>query len=179
MQGAAPHSYRVVPSRACLAGSNPRATLALTRPAADCRRDERTSLGLRLMHTHEASCSCGQLKVTCQGDPVRVSICHCLACQRRTGSPFGQQARWPEDKVRISGSSTTWERIGDEGSRIAFHFCPTCGSTVHYALDTMPGLVGIPVGAFADPTFPSPTYSVYEARKHSWIHVPEHIEHMD
>jgi|HubBroStandDraft_6_1064221.scaffolds.fasta_scaffold60507_2 hypothetical protein len=35
------------------------------------------------MTNHEAACSCGHLRLTCQGDPVRVSMCHCLECQRR------------------------------------------------------------------------------------------------
>ena len=39
--------------------------------------------------------------------------------------------------------------------------------------------IAIPVGAFADPGFPPPVFSVYEARKHAWVQLPEHIEHMD
>ena len=42
------------------------------------------------MTTHHAECSCGQLQVDADGDPVRISMCHCLACQRRTGSAFRQ-----------------------------------------------------------------------------------------
>ena len=45
------------------------------------------------MTTRDASCSCGQLHLTCEGEPVRISVCHCLACQQRTGSAFGVQAR--------------------------------------------------------------------------------------
>ena len=131
------------------------------------------------MRSHLAQCSCGQLKVTCQGAPVRVSICHCLACQRRTGSPFGQQARWAAENVTIEGTSTCFVRVGDSGMTVTFRFCPTCGATVYYDIDDMPGLVAVPVGAFADPTFPPPTYSVYEARKHGWVKVPEDTEHMD
>ncbi len=131
------------------------------------------------MSSRQAQCSCGQLKVTCEGDPVRVSICHCLACQRRTGSPFGQQARWPADRVKIEGSATTFVRVGDSGGTITFRFCPSCGSTVYYEIDDMPGVIAVPVGAFADPRFPAPIFSVYEARKHGWVKVPEDIEHMD
>lgn len=36
------------------------------------------------MTTRQASCSCGQLRLTCAGEPVRISVCHCLECQRRT-----------------------------------------------------------------------------------------------
>lgn len=126
-----------------------------------------------------ARCSCGQLTVTCEGEPVRISVCHCLACQRRTGSPFGQQARWPASAVRIDGHATTFVRRGDDGGTITFRFCPTCGSTVYYEIDAMPDVIAVPVGAFGDPAFPAPTYSVYEARKHAWITVPDGIEHLD
>lgn len=131
------------------------------------------------MSSRRAQCSCGQLKVTCEGDPIRVSICHCLACQRRTGSPFSQQARWSADKVTIEGNATTFERIGDAGGTSTSRFCPSCGSTVCFENDKMPGTIAVPVGAFADPTFPPPVFSFYEARKHGWIKVPKDIEHMD
>jgi len=39
--------------------------------------------------------------------------------------------------------------------------------------------VAIPVGAFAAPSFPAPTVSVYEERMHSWVQMPKDIEHMD
>ena len=55
------------------------------------------------MDSREASCSCGQLRLTVEGDPVRISMCHCLACQRRTGSAFGMQARWPKEQVEVPG----------------------------------------------------------------------------
>ncbi len=131
------------------------------------------------MSTRTAQCSCGSLSITCTGAPIRISICHCLACQRRTGSPFGQQARWRSEDVVIRGESTTWVRVGDEGCRISFRFCPTCGATVFYEIDAMPGMIAVPVGAFADPAFPPPTFSVYEARKHGWIVVPDSAEHME
>ncbi len=129
------------------------------------------------MSTHHASCSCGQLSVDCDGDPVRVSVCHCLSCQRRTGSVFGVQARFARERCRISGASTAHVRTGDSGGVITFHFCPACGATVHYAIDAQPDLVAIPVGAFADPGFPAPTYSVYEARQHGWVRIDGEIEH--
>lgn len=86
------------------------------------------------MTTRPASCSCGQLTATAHEDPVRVSICHCLACQRRTGSVFGAQARFRAESVRIEGASTQYVRFGDGGGKAAFHFCPACGATVHYTI---------------------------------------------
>ncbi|WP_374581014.1 GFA family protein [Pseudoduganella sp.] len=124
-----------------------------------------------------ASCSCGQLTAEVKGDPQRVSICHCLACQRRTGSVFGQQARFPRENVKVSGASTRYVRVGDEGGAATFHFCPTCGATVYYESGA-DGCIAIPVGAFADPAFPPPTVSVYEERMHQWVVPPADAEHI-
>ncbi len=130
------------------------------------------------MSTRLASCSCGQLAARVSGDPVRVSICHCLACQRRTGSVFGQQARFPRENVTIAGRSTRYARMGDEGSRATFHFCPHCGATVYYEAEGQEAWLAIPVGAFADPGFPAPTVSVYEERMHGWVVPPPGAEHI-
>lgn len=128
------------------------------------------------MPDHHAACSCGQLSLVAHGDPLGVSVCHCLACQRRTGSTYGAQARFPAGQVEITGESTEYVRIGDEGSACHFHFCPRCGATVHYWIDADFRIV--PVGAFADPTFEAPGVSVYEERRHAWVSVPEGAKHI-
>jgi len=126
--------------------------------------------------THEASCSCGQLRLTAEADPIRVSICHCLACQRRTGSAFGVQARFAADQVSVSGDYVDYVRIADDGDERTFHFCPECGGTVFFNFPAAPEMVAVPVGAFADPSFPRPVRSIYDSRRHPWVTVPDSIE---
>ncbi|MBK8323527.1 MAG: GFA family protein [Betaproteobacteria bacterium] len=126
-----------------------------------------------------AACSCGQLQAHVAGEPLRVSVCHCLACQRRTGSVFGAQARFARETVSIVGASTEYVRTGDGGSECTFRFCPACGATVYYTLEHFPEVIAIPVGAFADASFPAPSISVYEERMHAWVHMPTDIDHRD
>lgn len=123
------------------------------------------------MPERTATCRCGQLRVTCEGDPVRISVCHCLECQKRSGSAFAVQARWPDEQVTATGRSKTWERVADSGHRATYRFCPDCGSTVAYVIEGWEGVTAVPVGAFADPDFPPPKFSVYEHRKHAWVTV--------
>jgi len=130
------------------------------------------------MSTRVASCSCGQLSVTVTEEPIRVSICHCLECQRRTGSAFGVQARFRIEAAEIKGQSHEYVRVGDEGTRIAFHFCPHCGTTVYWGFKGHEEFVAVAVGAFAEPGFPEPTVSVYDNRKHPWVGIPAHVEHL-
>ncbi|HEU4850971.1 MAG TPA: GFA family protein [Telluria sp.] len=129
------------------------------------------------MLTRHASCSCGQLSAQVIGEPVRNSICHCLACQRRTGSPFAQQAKFLRENVTVTGQSTEYVLMGDEGPGARFHFCPRCGATVYYEFEGNREFLAIPVGAFADPGFPAPTVSVYESRMHGWVVPPPDAEH--
>jgi hypothetical protein len=106
---------------------------------------------------------------------VRISICHCLDCQKRTGSAFGYQARFPADQVTVEGEMKEFERPGDSGHTVTFRFCPLCGSTVYWTLPSQPGLIAVAVGAFADADYPPPWFSVYERRRHEWVEVPTSV----
>jgi hypothetical protein len=126
-----------------------------------------------------ASCRCGQFKAHVTGEPVRVSVCHCLHCKKRSGSAFAVQARWPAEQVKMEGSSKSWTHRADSGNRVTHHFCPDCGSDVHYEIEgKFDGLVAVPLGAFDDPYFTAPAFSVWEERKHDWVEIiGENVEH--
>jgi len=124
------------------------------------------------MTTRRAACSCGQLHLTIEGEPARISMCHCLECQRRTGAVISNQARFRPDQVMISGKSTVWNRKADSGSAVTFHFCPICGSTVYWQSESFPGFLVVAIGNFADPDFPAPTIAVWEESRHPWVALP-------
>ena len=109
------------------------------------------------MSARQAACHCGQLRLEVTGDPFVVSICHCLDCQRRTGSAFGMQSAFKPDQVEIVGRYNDYSRISEEADEKehVFHFCPDCGSQVFYTEPTEPDLIVISVGAFADPGVPA------------------------
>jgi hypothetical protein len=124
------------------------------------------------MIPRRAECSCGQLSATCSGEPLRISVCHCLACERRTGSAFSFNARYAEDDVLIRGRAVEFTRVGDEGGRATYSFCPDCGTTVYYQVDTQLALVAVPAGGFADPSFPPPYLSFFhESRRCRWVEI--------
>jgi hypothetical protein len=122
------------------------------------------------------------LRATVTGEPVRVSVCHCLNCKKRSGSAFAVQARWPKEQVRIEGESKTFVIVADSGNRGIFHSCPNCGSDVFYEIDgkvddKFNDLIAIPVGALDDPYSVTPRFSVWEERKHDWLDVTGDVEH--
>jgi len=119
-----------------------------------------------------ASCCCGQLRIEVQGETLGTGVCHCLACQQRTGSVFATLAAYAVP-YNVTGVATEYVRTGDHGAVFRFRFCPVCGSNVFHITEGEEGFVMVAVGAFADPDFPSPQDSVYECRRHAWVQLPE------
>lgn len=121
-----------------------------------------------------ATCHCQALRAECEGEPAKVSLCNCFDCQRRTGSIFSVAAFFPREAFHLTGGETkSYRRPSVSGYPVTFHYCPNCGSTLWWDPDRMPHLVGVAVGAFADPDFPIPTQAVWAAEKHGWIAFPE------
>jgi len=118
-----------------------------------------------------ASCTCGQLRILVEGEPRGVGLCHCLSCQRRTGSVFAALASFSAP-FKVFGTATEYVRTGDQGARFIFRFCPVCGTTVFHSEVGYEDSVGVAVGAFADPSFPAPSVSVYDSRRHPWVQSP-------
>lgn len=130
------------------------------------------------MSSRIASCCCGQLRLEVQGEPLGVGVCHCLACQRRTGSVFAALASF-RTPYTMTGAASEYVRTGDQGSRFRFRFCPVCGSNVFHSEEGESGRVSVAVGAFADPGFSAPRVSVYDCRRHPWVQLPAGVVAFD
>ena len=122
-----------------------------------------------------ATCTCGQLSITVGGEPRGVGLCHCLACQSRTGSAFAYLASFAAPYT-VSGRASEYSRSGDQGATFRFRFCPTCGTNLYHTEEGTTGPVSVAAGAFGDPDFPPPEMSVYEIRRHGWVALPSPIK---
>ena len=126
----------------------------------------------------DARCSCGAVKLSLPEQPSRIIVaCHCVDCQRRTGAPFGVGAYYPADAVSILGNSKEFSHAAASGGDIHNYFCPQCGSTVYWKVTNLPAMIGVAVGAMADPKFPPPVRSVFEQSKHDWVQIDGAVEH--
>ena len=85
------------------------------------------------------------------------------------------RAGFKSDQVQVIGRFGDFPRVSDEPDRKegVFHFCPACGSQVFSTEPSEPDEVVVSVGSFADPTFPPPTESGYDSRRHPWVHLPD------
>ena len=125
-----------------------------------------------------AHCCCGSLRAEALAEPAIVLACHCTKCQRRTGAPFGVSCYFPKEQVLTEGPSKVYIRDGQQGRKVRIHFCPNCGSSVYWGADRLPDMIGVALGAFADPSFPAPTASGWEATRHPWVDFAHELQHL-
>ena len=123
--------------------------------------------------THQATCGCGQLRVTTAGDPDLVIACSCIACQRRTGSPFGVGAYFPKGAVSAEGEAGVYTRVADSGLTVSICFCPACGTSVYWTAELRPDHYGVAAGCFGEPGFVEPARVVWNESKHPWVRFPD------
>lgn len=127
----------------------------------------------------KASCQCGQLTVEVPGPTPAVVACHCIACQRRTGSPFGVAAYFAHDQVKVSGTSKRYDRPTALGGVFENHFCPDCGTTLYFRGGKNPDVTGVAIGCFVDSHEMAPARSVWEEGRHAWVSIPTALQHFE
>ena len=125
----------------------------------------------------DARCGCGAVTLRLPAPSRLVVACHCIDCQRRTGAPFGIGVFYAAEAVTIEGSPKQYTRGAASGGKVHNYFCTTCGSTVYWKADNLPAMIGVAVGALADPNHPAPARSVFEQSKHAWVQIEGAIEH--
>lgn len=127
----------------------------------------------------QARCGCGSLTVTLPGTSDMVVACHCIDCQRRTGSPFGVGAYYPADMIGISGAAKEYVRPTATGGKFRSFFCPECGTSVYWKTDKHPTMIGVAVGAIGDIGYPGPVRSVWEQSRHRWVQIDSVRDHFE
>ncbi len=121
-----------------------------------------------------ATCACGQASITVHADPEMHGICHCTNCKRRTGSAFGISSYFPKSCViEQTGSTSVYAfHHASQNHDQERHFCSKCGTTLFWFVSTLPELIGIAGGCFADGGLPEPKYSVTHHKKEAWLALP-------
>ena len=123
----------------------------------------------------DTKCQCGQLRARLSGKGVGV-MCHCKACQRRSGSPFGMMVYYDADDVVLSGDAQEYARTADSGDTVTHGFCPVCGTPFYLRTARHPGGIGIAVGAIEGSSSDPPLRSVFGEDRHQWVEVPATAE---
>ncbi|KAF3073502.1 glutathione-dependent formaldehyde-activating enzyme domain-containing protein [Trichoderma breve] len=93
------------------------------------------------------SCLCGEVAYASSSPATLTALCHCLDCQKWTGSTYTANAVVPEASFQVTkGEPKFYDTIGDSGKKNRHFFCANCGSSLYGVLDVMPGEIVIKSG---------------------------------
>ena len=81
--------------------------------------------------SHTVSCHCGASKVEITTDPTWLGKCHCIDCQKLSGSGYMPFACYPRGAVSWSGNVASYR----SSERVLRYFCDKCGSPMLYHAD--------------------------------------------
>jgi hypothetical protein len=123
----------------------------------------------------EGGCSCGAVRYRLASDPLFVHCCHCLNCQRQTGSAFVINALIEADRVEVlAGEPRVVDAPRDDGSMQRIHRCPDCQVAV-YSVYTYPEVLFVRAGTLDEPSSIAPDVHIYTRSKLPWVTLPDGV----
>jgi len=123
----------------------------------------------------DGGCSCGAVRYRLRSEPLFVHCCHCLSCQRQTGSAFAINVLIEAGRVEIvAGDPRPVDVPRDDGSAQRIFRCPACQVAV-YSEYTRPQVWFVRAGTLDDPSQVSPDVHIYTRSKRDWIALPESV----
>jgi hypothetical protein len=127
----------------------------------------------------EGGCSCGGVRYRLTSDPLFVHCCHCLNCQRQTGSAFVVNVLIEAERVEIAaGAPEAVDVPRDDGSAQEIFRCPGCKVAV-YSRYGHPGVDFIRAGTLDDPASVSPDVHIFTRSKLPWVVLPDGVPSFD
>jgi len=118
-------------------------------------------------------CACGAVRYRLRSEPLIVHCCHCLNCQRQTGSAFALNLVIEADRVELlAGEPVAVDAPRDDGGRQSIYRCPSCQVAV-YSVYTHANAFFIRGGTLDEPRTLVPDAHIYVRSKVDWVTIPE------
>src|SRR5436309_1709507 len=123
----------------------------------------------------EGGCACGEVRYRLTSDPLFVHCCHCLNCQRQTGSAFVINLLIEADRVELLvGTPQPVGAPRDDGSEQKIFRCPTCQVAV-FSEYGRPEVLFVRGGTLDQPLSVTPDVHIFTKSKLSWITLPDSV----
>ena len=108
-------------------------------------------------------------------EPLFVHCCHCLNCQRQTGSAFVINLLIESDRVELlAGEPEPVDVPRDDGSAQRIYRCPDCRVAV-FSEYGRPEVKFVRGGTLDEPASVAPDVHIYTRSKLSWVTLPESV----
>jgi hypothetical protein len=123
----------------------------------------------------EGGCACGAVRYRLTSDPLFVHCCHCLNCQRQTGSAFVINLLIEADRVELlAGDPQPVPVPRSGGKKQKIWRCPTCQIAV-FSQYTSPRVRFVRGGTLDDPAAVAPDVHIYTRSKLPWVTLPDSV----
>jgi hypothetical protein len=121
----------------------------------------------------DGGCSCGAVRYRLASEPLFIHCCHCLNCQRQTGSAFVVNLLIEADRVEVlAGEPQPVDAPRDDGSPQRIFRCPDCQVAV-FSEYGRPEVLFVRGGTLDDPTDIAPDVHIYTRSKVGWVTIPD------
>ena len=121
----------------------------------------------------DGGCACGTVRYRLASAPLIVHCCHCLNCQRQTGSAFVVNLLIEADRLEVlSGALQPIDVPRDDGSMQRIFRCPDCQVAL-FSEYSRPEVLFVRGGTLDDPTEITPDVHIYMRSKVGWVSLPE------
>jgi hypothetical protein len=123
----------------------------------------------------EGGCACGAVRYRLASDPLFVHCCHCLNCQRQTGSAFVINLLIEADRVELLAEDPQPVDVPrDDGSSQRIFRCPACQVAI-FSEYGRPEVRFVRGGTLDEPSSVSPDVHIYTRSKLGWVTLPESV----
>ena len=128
---------------------------------------------------YTGGCACGAIRYEISGEPIVMLDCQCRQCQRESGTGHASHVTFQAAEVKVAGKASTWDMVGDGGTKKRRAFCPTCGSPVYLTFAAMPDLFTVHAASLDDPGRYKPQMVFYGVRGHAWDRLDPALQKFD
>lgn len=117
-------------------------------------------------------CLCGDFRFVARGEPLYRAYCHCVDCRRSSGAPVSMLVGYRAEEVEYTGEQPRSYRSSEGVIRA---FCGTCGGTISYEDERLPGEIYLHAGLFDEPgRFPPLTHS-WHSQTIGWLRIDDEL----
>ena len=120
-------------------------------------------------------CLCGNIRYTCEAEPMMMAICHCKNCQKQTSTSFSILVAVPKGSPNIEGELSAYNDQGSSGQAVIRKFCGKCGSPILSDVAALPTMDFLKAGTLNDTSWLKPETQLWCDSAQPWIRLDDDI----
>jgi len=125
---------------------------------------------------YEGRCQCGDVSYRISDMPITSHACHCIECQKRSGSAFGISLVIDKDAFLLTGKLQAFTRVAESGFKLTQHFCTTCGNTIYTENERRVNAIVLHPGTLEDTDWIELNRMIWTNRAQKWFEFPSDLE---